>query len=151
MDQKQIFTYMKRKLILGTILLLITVGFSACEKDSTEANSERKYILGRWTVNKVDVTTMSGGVTGPVTTSTNYTSSDFIEFKDNDADELVVKLGADQTSGTFIILDNNKFNVTMGSKLLYCVTDNITETSFQFTGTTTQSGVEVRETYYLTR
>lgn len=136
---------MKRKLILGTLLLLITVGFSACEKDSTEANSERKYILGRWTVNKVDVTT-SG-----VTTSTNYTSSDFIEFKDNDADELVVKLGTDQTSGTYIILDNDKFNVTMGSKLLYCVTDNITETSFQFTGTTTQSGTEVKETYYLTR
>jgi hypothetical protein len=143
--------YMKRKIILGALVLFIIVGLAGCKKDGSGTSSSRKFILGRWQVTKVESTNTSiSGVIQP-TTTTNYTSADYIEFKDNEADEVNFKLGSNQTSGTFVILDNNKFNISLPSKLLYCTTDNISETSFQFTGTSDQSGSKVTETYYLTR
>jgi hypothetical protein len=142
---------MKRKIISNALVLLVIIGLAGCKKDGSGASSSRKFMLGRWQVTKVETTnTGLSGVAQPITT-VNYTSADYIDFKDNDADEVDFKLGSNQTSGTFVILDNNKFNISLPSKLLYCTTDNISETSFQFTGTSDQSGSKVTETYYLTR
>jgi hypothetical protein len=142
---------MRRKLILSAIMLLMIAGFSSCEKDSKEASPSRKYMLGRWQVTKVDVNSYSSSGTLLQTNTINYTNTDFIDFKDNDDDEVDVKLGTNQSNGTYVILDGGKFNISLPSKLLYCTTTSISETSFQFTGTADQSGIKTTETYYLTR
>ena len=74
----------KKKLLLPTLILFFITGFTACKKDDFESKPLSAKMIGKWQVNKIDVTT------GTSTVSTAYAASDYIEFKDSkDDDELL--------------------------------------------------------------
>lgn len=139
---------MKRKLVLAGIMLFLATGFSACKKQNEATEPLRAKMLGKWQVNKIDVTTNNGGT--PTTVTTTYTSSDYIDFKDNESDDFELSLGANnRTLGTYQIRINDTFFLDLPNKDLECTTTVIGDHEFRFTGTVV--GTKNTETYYLSR
>ena len=142
---------MKTKLFTVAALLLTIVFISSCKKEDTD--SLRSKILGRWQISKIE--TKSYAANGTTITSTrtvDYTTADYMDFKNNENDELEINLGSgNRVMGNYVVLFGQSFNISLSNKLLYCDTDNLTETTFQFTGTVDQSNPKVTETYYLQR
>jgi hypothetical protein len=141
---------MKRQLILaGTILLFIT-GFTSCKKQAEGTKPLRTKMLGKWQVNKIEVTRYTASGAG-VTTSTNYGSADYIDFKDNESDDFELGLGTQRSVGNFSSSIGNKLFLDFTEKDLDCDVNVITDKQFQFTGTVSGSNPKVTETYYLSR
>lgn len=136
-------------MLLSTILLL-AISFTACKKDEGESRPLRTKVLGKWQVNKIDVTTYSAaGV--PTTVTTTYAASDYMEFRDNESDDVELGLGTTRQVGSFGIYANDDFFLDFSSKDLACVTNTITDNQFRFTGTVVGANPKVTETYYLSR
>ena len=141
---------MKTKLFTFAALLLTIVFISSCKKEDT--NSFRSKITGRWQLNKIERRVYKADGTVASTITTPYTSSDYIDFKNNENDELEMNLGAgNRFMGNYVVLFGQTFNISLSNKLLYCDTDNLTDNTFQFTGTVDQANPKVTETYYLQR
>lgn len=140
---------MKKKLTRAALFLLMVTGLGACKKE--DSGTVRSQISGRWVVNKIEVKTYdaNGALTG--TTSTNYTASDYIDFKTNETNEVNLSLSGTVLTGSYTTFLNGTFNVNFTSKLLSCSTDVITDNTFQFTGAVNNSNPKTTETYYLTR
>jgi hypothetical protein len=142
---------MKTKLFTVAALLLTIVFISSCKKEDTD--SFRSKITGRWQISKIETKTYGADGTTVVSTRTiPYSTADYIDFKNNENDELEINLGSgNRVIGNYVVLFGQSFNISLSNKLLYCDTDNLSETSFQFTGTVDQSNPKVTETYYLQR
>lgn len=142
---------MKRKLFAVAALLVIIASIAACKKEDT--NTFKAKISGRWQVTKVERKTYdSSGATVVSTVTTPYTTSDYMDFKNNENDEVELNLGTgNRIVGNYVIMMGSSFNISLSSKLLYCSSDNLSDTAFQFTGTVDKSSPKVTETYYLTR
>jgi hypothetical protein len=141
---------MKTKLFTVAALLLTVVFISSCKKEDTD--SLRSKIAGRWQINKIETKTYAANGTITSTKTVGYTTADYMDFKNNENDELEINLGAgNRVMGNYVVLFGQSFNISLSNKLLYCDTDNLTETTFQFTGTVDQANPKVTETYYLQR
>jgi hypothetical protein len=141
---------MKKKLALATMILLFTASFIGCKKQDEETKPLRSKILGRWQVNKIEVTTTLEN--GPNTVTTNYGASDYIDFKDNSSDDVEVSLGINNRFlGAFSTGINNTLFLSFSQRKLDCTVTTITDRQFQFTGTVTGSNPKITETYYLSR
>jgi hypothetical protein len=139
----------KRLLVAGTILLFVA-GFSACKKQDEATKPLRAKMIGKWQVNKIDVTTDVGsGETTTVTTT--YGATDYLDFKDNESDDFELGLGSSRSVGTFGARVGDEFYMDFSSKDLDCKVATITQNQFQFTGTVVGSNPKVTETYYLSR
>src|SRR4051812_1502921 len=104
---------MKKQVLLAGIILLLVTGFSACKKESFQEKSLKEKLVGKWIVNKVDVTT-AGGTTGSIT----YTSSDYLDFKDTKSDDFELSLGTNNRRiGVFTVLaDDTSLFLDMSDK-----------------------------------
>ena len=101
----------KQLLFAGTILLFI-VSVISCKKQDEATKPLRAKMLGKWQVNKIDVTT-----TGSPTVSTTYATSAYMDFKDNSSDDFELSLGAtDRNVGTFSSTIDNNFYLDFSSK-----------------------------------
>ncbi len=140
---------MERRLLVAGILLFFIASFTACKKQDEETKPLRSKILGKWQVNKIDVITYTSGT--PSTVSTSYTASDYIDFKNNESDDVEFGLKSNQTIGSFSTNSANGLFIHFSSKDLECVVNTITDNQFQFTGTVAGSNPRVTETYYLSR
>jgi len=139
----------KRLLVAGTILLFIA-GFSACKKQDEATKPLRAKMVGKWQVNKIDVTTaITNGETTTVTT--NYGATDYLDFKDNESDDFELSLGSNRSVGTYNSRVGDVFYMDFSSKDLDCKVNAVTQNQFQFTGTVVGSNPKVTETYYLSR
>jgi hypothetical protein len=140
---------MKRQLVcLGAVLALM-ITFTACKKQSEETKPLSAKILGKWTVEKIQVATVQE--TGTTTTTTNYQSSDYMDFKNNTNNDVELKLASNTILGTFTTTIGDALFLRFATKGLDCKVDQISENKFQFTGTVVGSNPKVTETYYLYR
>ncbi len=142
---------MKTKLFTVAALLLTIVFISSCKKEDTDTFKSK--ISGRWQVSKIERKVYaSDGTTVASMTTTPYTTADYVDFKNNENDELEINLGSgNRVIGNYVVLFGQSFNISLSNKLLYCDTDNLSGNTFQFTGTVDQSNPKVTETYYLQR
>lgn len=134
---------MKRTITSIAVVLLIFTTILACKKEDTD--SQKFKMTGRWQVSKIE-TTING-----VTTTANYGSDDYMDFKNNTEDEVEVKLGSVTTKGNYLVMVDGSFNLSFNNELLYCTTQNISDTNFQFTGSVDKSTTGMTKTYYLIR
>ena len=142
---------MKTKLLAIIALFLASALFTACKKE--DSDTFKAKISGRWKVNKIEKKTYDANGTTVATTVTNsYTDTDYIDFKNNENDELEINLGSgNRVMGNYVVIMGQQFNISLSDKLLYCNTDLLNETTFQFTGSVDKSSPKVTETYYLKR
>jgi hypothetical protein len=141
---------MKRSLLFASTILLFVISFTACKKDDESTKPLRTKIIGKWKVDKVDVTTYSN-VEAPVIVSTNYGAADYIDFKDNTSDDVELGLGSSRQVGTFAVYLEDSFFIDFSSKDLSCVINVLNDNKLQFTGTVVGANPKVTETYYLSR
>ncbi|MET3114795.1 uncharacterized lipoprotein YehR (DUF1307 family) [Pedobacter sp. CG_S7] len=142
---------MKTKLLAIVALFLAVALFSACKKE--DSDTFKVKISGRWKVNKIEKKTYdANGTTVASSSTTPYTDTDYIDFKNNENDELEINLGSgNRVMGNYVVLMGQSFNISLSDKLLYCNADMLNETTFQFTATVDKSSPKVTETYYLKR
>jgi hypothetical protein len=138
---------MKKQLLFAVTILLLVASFSACKKQDEATKPLRSKMIGKWRVNKIDVTTA-----GSVTVSTPYTAEDYMDFRDNTNDDVELGLGTNRSLGTFgTTIDESKFYLDFSAKDLDCKVTTVTTNQFQFTGTVVGSNPVRTETYFLSR
>jgi hypothetical protein len=141
---------MKKRLVLASMILLFVASFSACKKQDEETKPLREKMLGKWQVNKIDITTYTSDGKS-ATVSTSYAPTDYIDFKNNESDDFELGLGNTRSVGTFTSSVDNTFYLDFSSKDLMCGPPLITVNQLQFTGTVVGANPKVTETYYLSR
>lgn len=138
---------MKKQLVFGAIILLFITSFTACKKQDEATKPLRAKMIGKWRVNKIDIT-----IVGSDPISTTYGAADYIDFKDNTSDDVELGLGSNRSLGTFgSTIDDSKFYLDFSSKDLDCKVSTITTNEFEFTGTVVGSNPTITETYFLSR
>lgn len=138
---------MKKQLLFAVTILLLIASFTACKKQDEATKPLRSKMIGKWRVNKIDVTTA-----GSAAVSTPYTAEDYIDFKDSPNDDVELGLGSNRSLGTFgSTIDDSKFYLDFSAKDLDCKVTTITTNQFQFTGTVVGSNPVRTETYFLSR
>ncbi|RZL50630.1 MAG: hypothetical protein EOP00_03335 [Pedobacter sp.] len=137
---------MKKRLLFAGTLLLFIATFTACKKQDEATKPLRAKIIGKWQVNKIDVTTA-----GAATVTTTYASGDYMDFKDNSTDDFELGLGANRSVGTYSSSIDNSLFLDFSSKDLQCTVTSVTDNQLQFTGTVVGSSPKITETYYLSR
>jgi len=137
---------MKKRLLFIATMVLFIASFTACKKESEATKPLRTKILGKWQVNKIDVTTA-----GSATITTSYSSSDYMDFKDNSNDDFELGLGTNRQVGRFTSSIDNSLFLDFSSKDLDCQVTTISDNQLQFTGTVVGSNPKITETYYLSR
>lgn len=142
---------MKTKLLALTAFLLVIAFIPGCKKE--DSDTLKAKMTGRWQVSKVERKVYEAdGTTVASTTSVPYTPADYMDFKNNENDELELNLGSgNRIVGNYIVLLGNDFNISLSDKLLYCNTEVLDDNTFQFTGTVDKSSPKVTETYFLQR
>lgn len=138
---------MKKHLTLLSYLLIFSLTFFACKKDTT---SLKARLLGRWQLTRLDVS----GYTGADSTkngSTRYNTVDaYIDFKSNEDDQVEIGLPQKGASiGTYSTLLGNELNMSLSDGLNYCTVDNITQNDLKFTAKVYKTAVV--KVYYLKR
>lgn len=138
---------MKKQLVFGAIFLLFITSFTACKKQDEATKPLRAKMIGKWSVNKIDV-----AIAGSDPVSTSYSADDYLDFKDNTNDDVELGLGSNRSLGTFgSTIDDGKFYLDFSSKDLDCKVTTITTNQFEFTGTVVGSNPTRTETYFLSR
>lgn len=141
---------MKQQLLAAGMILLFMATFTACKKQDEDTKPLRSKMLGKWQVNKIDVTTYNEAGS-PTTVSTAYGSTAYMDFKNNESDDFELGLGNTRAVGTYSSSINNTFYLDFSSKDLDCSVNNLTENEFSFTGTVVGAHPKMTETYYLSR
>ena len=141
---------MKKRLALAATLLLLITGFTACKKENESTKPLRSKIIGKWQVNKIEITTFSASGAAE-TTSTTYTSSDYLDFKDNESDDFELALTTRTVIGSFSTAIGNKLFLDFTDRDLDCNVTTITDNQLQFVGTVTGANPKITETYFLSR
>ncbi len=118
---------MKKQLFIA-LALILTFGFTSCKKETTANKPLREKVLGRWELVKTETT-----VAGALPIVTNYTSSDYYEFKSGDDDVLERKQGSNTQYGNYVFLSSNDFNLSIEGKTYACMPTVVEESKFEFT------------------
>ncbi|PWS26260.1 hypothetical protein DHW03_15835 [Pedobacter yonginense] len=135
---------MKRQITFLSLLFLVTTAFLSCKKD-TESTKAR--IMGKWSVNKIVITgNTSDAANG---TFTYGKTTDYMDFKSNEDDQVELGLSGQRTIGTYEgTIDS--FNMAFpeeGSS--YCTINTLTENVLQFTAKVDKTNIV--KVYYLSR
>ena len=134
---------MKKQFTIIGLLLIATTALFSCKKDET---SLKARIMGKWTVNKIEV---SGNTNTSLNGTFNYTRDDYMDFKSNNDDQVELGLTNQRTIGTYSTSLGNEFWMVFPEGTSYCTVANITGTQFQFTAKIDKTNIV--KTYYLTR
>jgi hypothetical protein len=137
---------MKSTLLSLSILLFVSI-FTGCKKDENETSQTKSKIIGKWQVVKVDVKSDRVGMLD-TTITTNYTSADYIDFKDV---QVNLFLAGDQVTGQYGTGLGNTLFLDFSSKDLDCTINKLTANQLEFTGAIIGADPKVIETYYLKR
>jgi len=134
---------MKKQITIIGLLFIATTALFSCKKDET---SLKARIMGKWTVNKIEV---SGNTNTSLNGTFNYTRDDYMDFKSNNDDQVELGLTNQRTIGTYSTSLGNEFWMVFPEGTSYCTVANITGTQFQFTAKIDKTNIV--KTYYLTR
>lgn len=138
---------MKKQITVATMFLLLITGIvTGCKKETGSSRPLKTRIGGKWLVTKKE-TTKEGS---PMETITG-TSTDFLEFRGGDDDQIELSLGTEHSLGTYSVLATDNFNISFPGKLLNCTVNTIDDNNLVFTGTVNGSTPKVSEKYYLKR
>lgn len=135
---------MKKQITFITTLLFILAGVTGCQKD--EDTSAKKDIFGKWQVAKIETT-----ILGSATVIYTGISSDYIEFRNNEQDEVLVSLNSNNYIGNYVVLENDGLNLSYNNKTRISKITTITDKKLEFTATVEGSTPQTTEKYYLTR
>ncbi|WP_316808114.1 lipocalin family protein [Pedobacter agri] len=134
---------MKRQITLLSLFMMVTATLFSCKKDET---SLKARIMGKWTVNKIEVS----GNTNPLQNGTfNYTMNDYIDFKANEDDQVELSLTNQRTIGTYTASLGNDFNMVFPEGSSYCTVSVLSGTQLEFTAKIDKTNIVKK--YYLTR
>jgi len=134
---------MKRQITFLSLFFLAITTLISCKKDDT---SLKARIMGKWTVNKIEV---SGNTNGSLNGTFTYTINDYMDFKSNDDDQVELGLTNQRTIGNYITSLGNDFSMIFPEGTSYCTTSVLTGTQLQFTAKIDKTNIVKK--YYLTR
>ena len=134
---------MKRQITFLGMLMLVTATLFSCKKDET---SLKARIMGKWTVNKIEV---SGNTNQALNGTFNYTMNDYLDFKANDDDQVELSLNNQRTIGTYTASLGDDFNMVFPEGASYCTVSTLSGTQLQFTAKIDKTNIVKK--YYLTR
>jgi hypothetical protein len=135
---------MKKQITFITMLLFLLAGVTGCQKD--EETSAKTDIFGKWQVAKIETT-----IAGAATVVYTGISSDYIEFRNNEQDEVILSLNSSNYIGNYVILDNDGLNLNYNNKTRVSKITTITDKKLEFTATVEGSTPQTTEKYYLIR
>lgn len=142
---------MRKTIKFLSLLVLVTATLLSCKKDET---SLKARMMGKWTVSKIEVSgyTAAESLADPANKTngsiTYGTTSDYMDFKSSEDDQVELSLKGNRTIGTYLTTGDN-FNMSFPEGNFYCSTGSLTEKQFQFTAKLDKSPVV--KVYYLTR
>lgn len=128
---------MKKQITIA--LLLIVSAFTACKKEE----GPQVDIAGTWKVLKVETT-----VAGEPDNVYTGTAADNIEFRRNEANEMVVNLNANSSIGHYAILENSGIVFSYAGENRTGKITKITATELEFNGVV-EGAAGKTEKYYL--
>ena len=134
---------MKRQITFLGMLMLVTATLFSCKKDET---SLKARIMGKWTVNKIEV---SGNSSQALNGTFNYTMNDYIDFKSNQDDQVELSLTNQRTIGTYTASLGNEFGMVFPEGSSYCTVSVLSGTQLEFTAKIDKTNIVKK--YYLTR
>lgn len=135
---------MKKQITFAIGLLLILANLTACKKD--EGTKLRDNIVGRWQVAKVETS-----VAGSSTVTYTGVQSDYFEFRNNEANEVVINFNGINTTGVYYVLVGERMNITYNGKLRVAQITTGTANKLEFTANVEGVTPQTTEKYYLTR
>ena len=128
---------MKKQLIFALALILI-IGVGSCKKETGENRPLKEKVLGRWELLKTETS-----IAGAVPVVTNYSSSDYYDFKSGEDDVLERKQGSSTQYGNYVFLSSDDFNISIDGKTYSCSPTAIEESRFEFTAKEGSSSMKV--------
>ncbi|WP_316833200.1 lipocalin family protein [Pedobacter aquatilis] len=134
---------MKKKITILSLLFVASVALFSCKKDTT---SLKARMMGKWTVNKIEV---SGNSNELLNGTTNYTINDYMDFKSNNDDQVELSLSNQRTIGTYTVSMGNEFGMVFPEGTSYCTVSTLSDTQLRFTAKIDKSTIV--KVYYLTR
>jgi len=142
---------MKRQITILSLLLLVTSTIISCKKDDTSLKAQ---MLGRWTLNRIVTTgyTAEDTLKDPKKVNGDFkygTTSDYIDYKSNNDDQVELSLSGNRTIGTYVIIYSDQFSMDINDGLNYCKINSISAGQLQFTAKIDKTNVT--KVYYLTR
>jgi hypothetical protein len=151
MDILKLNLTMKRQITILSLLLLITTTIISCKKDDTSLKAQ---MLGKWSLSKIVTSGYTADETlkdpKKVNGTVNYgTTSDYVDYKSNNDDQVELSLSGNRTIGTYIIIYSDQFSMDLNDGLNYCKVNSISANQFQFTSKIDKTNVT--KVYYLTR
>ena len=141
---------MKRQITILSLLVVVASIFFSCKKDET---SVKARITGKWTVSKMEVTgyTAADFAGDPNKINGNLThgaTSDYMDFKSDDDDQVELSLKGNRTIGNYITVGDN-FTMTFPEGIFYCTVNTFTTQNLQFTAKLDKTNVV--KVFYLKR
>lgn len=137
---------MKKQFTLVALLFLIISGISACKKDEVDGKSLKTRMIGRWKVKKIETT-----VGSTPTTTYNGVDADYLDFRNNENDEVEVNLAGNRVTGNYAVLINQTFNLNVSGEVTFCTVTNVNDNLLEFSGTISKSSGNTGKKYYLYR
>lgn len=142
---------MKRQITILSLLMLLTSTIISCKKDTTSLKAQ---MLGRWTLNRIVTTgyTAEDTLKDPkkVNGDVKYgTTSDYVDYKSNNDDQVELSLSGNRTIGTYAIIYSDQFSMDINDGLNYCTINAISSGQLQFTAKIDKTNVT--KVYYLSR
>jgi len=134
---------MKKQITILSLLFLATTALFSCKKDET---SLKARIVGKWTVNKIEV---SGNTNETLNGTFTYTINDYLDFKSNDDDQVELSLTNQRTIGTYTASLGSEFGMIFPEGTSYCTVSTLSGTQLQFTAKIDKTNIVKK--YYLTR
>ncbi|WP_316735886.1 lipocalin family protein [Pedobacter aquatilis] len=134
---------MKKQFTMFCLFLLTATAIFSCKKDDS---SLKARIIGKWTVNKIEV---SGNTNAALNGTFNYTVNDYIDFKANDDDQVELSLNSQRTIGTYTASLGNDFVMAFPEGMSYSTVSTLTGNQLQFTAKIDKTNIV--KVYYLTR
>ena len=142
---------MKRQITILSLLMLFTSTIISCKKDETSLKAQ---MMGKWTLNKI----VTSGYTAEETLkdpkkvngTVNYgTTSDYIDYKSNNDDQVELSLSGNRTIGEYSIIYSDQFTMSINDGLNYCKINSISANKLEFTAKIDKTNVT--KVYSLTR
>ncbi|WP_175635422.1 hypothetical protein [Pedobacter ghigonis] len=110
-------------------------------------------MMGRWTLDRIVTTGYTADETlkDPTKINADVTygkTSDYVDYKANNDDQVEVSLSGNRTIGTYIIIYSDQFTMDLNDGSNFCAVNSITGNKFQFTATINN---RIKKVYYLSR
>ena len=134
---------MKKQLTVIGLLFMVTATLFSCKKDTV---SLKARIMGKWTVNKIEV---SGNTNSSLNGTFNYTINDYIDFKSDNDDQVELSLNNQRTIGTYTASLGDDFVMSFPEGVSNATVKSLTQSQLQFTAKIDKTNIV--KVYYLTR